>query len=241
MKMIWRLIALIWRQPTRTQVQRASEMTGRMIPSRDMLRFMAVAIISASLSIQPQPAHAQSACSYIAYGAVLTAAQWQACFQGKSDVTGGPYVPLTGGTMTGKLVLVAPGTGAAGLNIPAGTAPTSPLLGDFWITTAGLFYEYGSPVQLLAATGGANPTLSACGTSPAIDATASNLSGTVTAGSGATTCTITFVPPFSTYNHCRVTTQTAHTDFAYSYSLTTLTPTSTSLAADKIDYQCDGQ
>ena len=240
MKMILRFIASIWRRPGRAPIQRASEMTGRMIPSRDMLRFMAIAI-TAALSITPRPAQAQSACPYIAYGAVLTAAQWQFCFQLKSDVTGGPYVPLTGGTMTGKLVLVAPGTGAAGLNIPAGTAPTSPLLGDFWITTAGLFYEYANPVQLLAATAGAAPTLSACGTSPSVDANATNLSGTVTVGSTATSCTATFATAFSTFNHCRVTSQSTLAAFAYTYSKTAIIVTATVLGGDVFDYQCDGQ
>jgi hypothetical protein len=240
MKMIWRLIASIWRRRDAAPVQRASEMTGRMIPSRDMLRFMALAF-AAFLSITPRPANAQSACSYIAYGAVLTAAQWNFCFQQKADATGGPYLPLTGGTLTGKLVLVAPGTGAAGLNIPAGTAPTSPLLGDFWITTAGLFYEYANPVQLLAATAGAAPILSACGTSPSVDANATNLSGTVTVGSTATSCTATFATPFTTYNHCRVTSQSTLAAFGYTYSKTAITVIATVLGGDVFDYQCDGQ
>jgi hypothetical protein len=240
MKMIWRLIASIWRRPTSAPIQHAAEMKGRMIPGKDVLRYLGAILVAFTL-LAPRPANAQSACSYIAYGAVLTAAQWNFCFSSKADVTGGPYLPLTGGTLTGKLVLVAPGTGAAGLNIPAGTAPTSPMLGDFWITTAGLFYEYGSPVQLLAATSGGTPTLSACGTSPSIDANATNLSGTVTVGSTATSCTATFATAFTTYNHCRVTSQSTLAAFAYTYSKTAITVTATVLGTDVFDYQCDGQ
>lgn len=39
------------------------------------------------------PAQAQSGCPYIAPGAVLTAGQWQACFESKLDVTTGSFGP----------------------------------------------------------------------------------------------------------------------------------------------------
>jgi len=39
-----------------------------------------------------------------------------------------------GGTMTGGLTTVASATGGAGLNVPHGTAPTSPVNGDIWTT-----------------------------------------------------------------------------------------------------------
>lgn len=48
----------------------------------------------------------------------------------------GTYVGLTG---SGKLVTAASTTSQAGLNLPAGTAPTSPVNGDLWTTTTGLF------------------------------------------------------------------------------------------------------
>jgi hypothetical protein len=43
------------------------------------------------------------------------------------------------GTTTGKLTTAASTTGSAGLNLPHGTAPTSPVNGDIWTTTTGLF------------------------------------------------------------------------------------------------------
>ena len=43
---------------------------------------------------------------------------------------------LAGGTFTGPVITVASGTGAAGFNIPAGTAPTSPNNGDLYVTSA---------------------------------------------------------------------------------------------------------
>jgi hypothetical protein len=58
------------------------------------------------------------------------------------------FVPIAGGTMTGPLVTVASASGAAGLNIPHGTAPSSPNNGDVWTTTAGLFARInGATVQ----------------------------------------------------------------------------------------------
>jgi hypothetical protein len=69
-------------------------------------------------------------------------------------------------------------------------------------STAGAYI--GNPFTVLPAVGagisvnghvantGAAPTLSSCGTSPTLSATASDRHGTVTPGSGATSCTITF-------------------------------------------------
>lgn len=61
---------------------------------------------------------------------------------------------LDGGTLTGPLITVASGTGAAGLNIAPGTAPTSPNNGDFWTTSGGVFARVGGVTQQLALAGG---------------------------------------------------------------------------------------
>lgn len=42
-------------------------------------------------------------------------------------------------TLLGRLITVASTAGLAGLRVPHGTAPTSPVDGDVWTTTAGLF------------------------------------------------------------------------------------------------------
>lgn len=47
----------------------------------------------------------------------------------------GIYLPLAGGTMTGKLITVASASGGAGFNIPLGVIPTSPVDGDIWMVT----------------------------------------------------------------------------------------------------------
>lgn len=91
------------------------------------------------------------------------------------------------------------------------------------------------------AANGSAPVVSACGTGPSIDAHATDFSGTVTVGTvAAASCTITFNATFATWNHCRVTAQSTLAAFAYSYTLSAITVTGTSLVSAKIDYQCDG-
>lgn len=88
----------------------------------------------------------------------------------------------------------------------------------------------------------AAPVVSACGTSPSIDANASNKSGLVTVGTvAAASCTVTFSSGgYSTWNHCRVTSQSTIASFAYTYTTTAITVAGTSLVGDKFDYSCDG-
>jgi hypothetical protein len=55
------------------------------------------------------------------------------------NITASNYLPLAGGTMTGKLNSLASSTSSAGLNLPHGIAPTTPVNGDLWTTTLGVF------------------------------------------------------------------------------------------------------
>lgn len=48
-------------------------------------------------------------------------------------------LPLAGGTMTGKLTGMTSTTSAASMRTPPGVAPTSPVDGDIWQTSAGTF------------------------------------------------------------------------------------------------------
>lgn len=65
------------------------------------------------------------------------------------------FLETAGGTLTGLLTLAAATTGSASLNIPHGTAPTSPTAGDLWSTTAGLFARIDSVTRQVAMTSGA--------------------------------------------------------------------------------------
>lgn len=59
---------------------------------------------------------------------------------------------LAGGTLTGILNTVASGTSRAGLNVPHGSAPTSPTNGDLWSTTAAFFARINGTTRQIATT-----------------------------------------------------------------------------------------
>jgi len=88
----------------------------------------------------------------------------------------------------------------------------------------------------------AAPAVSSCGSTPSIDSHANNRSGTVTVGSGTVaSCTVTFAGTgYSTWNHCRVTPHSTLATEGYSYTLTTITFTATSITSAVFDYDCDG-
>lgn len=89
---------------------------------------------------------------------------------------------------------------------------------------------------------GTAPAVSSCGTSPSIDANATDNSGTVTVGTvAAASCTVTFNVAYTNFVHCRVTSQSTIASFAYSYTKTAITVAGTSLVGDLFDYECDGQ
>jgi hypothetical protein len=70
------------------------------------------------------------------------------------------YLALTGGTLTGKLTTVTGASGAASLTIPHGAAPTSPVDGDVWTTTLGMYVRVnGVTVGPLGQAGGAGALL----------------------------------------------------------------------------------
>jgi hypothetical protein len=67
-----------------------------------------------------------------------------------SDVTTAlTYTPANkaGDTFTGKLNTAASAAGGAGFSLPAGFAPTSPVNGDVWTTTTGLFARVNGATQ----------------------------------------------------------------------------------------------
>jgi len=60
-----------------------------------------------------------------------------------------PYAPLAGATFTGLVGTVASTTATAGLNVPHGVAPTSPVNGDIWSTTTALFARINASTKQL--------------------------------------------------------------------------------------------
>jgi hypothetical protein len=70
---------------------------------------------------------------------------WAGYFNGNVHVTGSltlgteNWVNTAGDTMTGKLTTAASATGGAGVTLPHGAAPSSPVNGDIWTTTGGVY------------------------------------------------------------------------------------------------------
>jgi hypothetical protein len=71
---------------------------------------------------------------------------------GSANITTVGTISSTGATFTGKLNTVASGTGAAGLNIPHGAAPTTPTNGDVWTTTTDVLVRLNGTTKTLART-----------------------------------------------------------------------------------------
>ena len=63
---------------------------------------------------------------------------------------------LAGCTFTGKVNTLASATGAAGLNLGQGSAPTSPTNGDIWITSGALAFQAGGATRTLPQLGVSN-------------------------------------------------------------------------------------
>lgn len=115
-------------------------------------RTIAAAIAFLFVSLAPVVTQAQSVCSQIKqYGDVLTVGQWQQCFTAKQDGLGYTPVNQASGVMTGRLVTAASTANRAGFSIPLGIAPSSPVDGDLWLTSSGIFVQVnGSTVGPLA-------------------------------------------------------------------------------------------
>lgn len=87
---------------------------------------------------------------------------------------------------------------------------------------------------------GTIPVVSACGTSPSIQANSTDADGQVTVGTTASSCTVTFGASYATFVHCVVNSESTLAAFAYSYTLSAITVTATTLGSDKFDYSCRG-
>ena len=77
----------------------------------------------------------------LTFGQVLTPAQWNQLFINKQDTLGFTPLNTIGGVMSGRLVTAAPSATTAGLNLTPGTTPGSPVNGDLWVTSSGIFAQ----------------------------------------------------------------------------------------------------
>jgi hypothetical protein len=121
-----------------------------------MIKSLLKGLIVAALLIVP--VWAQTSPGFYT-GQVPTAAQWNTAFINKQDALGFQPLNVAGGTMSGKLTTAASIAGAAGLNLPPGTAPSIPANGDMWTTSANLFARVnGITYNLTGAGGGSTPS-----------------------------------------------------------------------------------
>ena len=118
----------------------------------------------------------------VAWGAITGTISAQSDLQGQLDLKAN----LAGATFTGLVGTVASTTATAGLNVPHATAaPTTPVNGDIWTTTTGLFmHQNGSTRQYVDIEG--TQTISGAKTFSAASLTFGNstTSGTINIGSG---------------------------------------------------------
>lgn len=144
--------------------------------------------------------------------------------------------PAIKGSSTGVTTIASANAGASNFTAtaPANTGTIAELnLAQTWTalqTFSGIAFS------------GTGPTVSACGGgAPAADTHATSTSGSVTVGTGAvSSCTVTFAIAYVTWNHCAVNPHQSIAAFAYSYTLSAITVTATSLTSDVFDYRCDG-
>lgn len=167
---------------------------------------------------------------------------------------GGPSIAAPIAQTLGVSSVVAGTSNTAGVNatIQGSLSTGSGVSGDVVIRTGGtgaaatVQNSAVDGVRIKGATqhfsyGGSIPVVSACGSgTPTIDTKATDSSGTVTTGTVATTCTVTFAKAYTTFNHCRVSSQSSISGLAYSYTLSALVVTASVLGGDAFDYDCDG-
>jgi hypothetical protein len=97
------------------------------------------------------------------------------------------YALLSGATFTGKINTPAVTTASAFLNLPHGTAPTTPVNGDVWSTTGGIFWRQNGATQQACDLGGTQ-TIGGSKTFSNASLTLGNstAAGTINVGTGAT-------------------------------------------------------
>jgi hypothetical protein len=88
------------------------------------------------------------------FGYVPTTQEWNTFLASKADYTGSAVITASGATFTGKVNFASSAAGTAGMNCGVGTAPSSPINGDLWCTTAGVFAQINGGTITLGTSGG---------------------------------------------------------------------------------------
>lgn len=167
-----------------------------------MMNRLKAAALAAAIWMLPAIALAQTSPNW-PFGYVPTVQEFAAAFAGKMDYLGSPAITAAGGTLTGKLTFANSSSGSAGMNCGVGTAPSSPVNGDVWCTTAGMFvYAGGVTIGPFGAGAGGTLAVNAGGTG-----VTTITSGNVLVGQG--TSPITSYPTSGTNTRIASTTITS--------------------------------
>ena len=153
-------------------------------------------------------------CTLASTGAITCTKSSSTLFGTGAFATIANYLALVGGTMSGELSTVASTTTNAGLNIPQGAAPTTPVNGDVWNTSAGMYVRIaGATVGPLGTGGGGSGTVNnsttatclsyyvttgtavSCNTNATVDSSGNiSVASVTTTGSSADTYTLIVAP-----------------------------------------------
>lgn len=115
-------------------------------------------------------AAAQTPQCVVSYGVVWTVAQWNSCFASMQPLLSYTPVNKAGDTMFGKLTAISSTSSSAGFSLGQGSAPGTPINGDLWITSSGLFARYGGATVGPFISTGSSPVTSVFGRTGAITA-----------------------------------------------------------------------
>lgn len=119
--------------------------------------------------------------------------------------------------------------------------PTAPSVASTSDGTAGFYFGNGfaGVTKHFAGSSASVPVVTACGTTPTLAAGSGDFSGTITMGTTATGCVLTFGTPFTVAPSCNVTWRaTPLASQSYTNSATALTLTQTSTSSNLVDYTC---
>jgi len=142
----------------------------------------------------------------------------------------------TAGTLTTLAGSVSTGTGVGGA-LALATTPAAASSGTTQNAEVVSLKLDGN--EHLSAPGG-TPGVTSCGTgSPSVSG--SDIAGTITVGTTATSCTLTFKIAYAAAPHCTITDQSVLADVtSYTIGTTTIVLTMTSNTGDKVNYVCIG-
>jgi hypothetical protein len=152
---------------------------------------------------------------------LLTAAKGQIAITNGTSVCSGTGLATSGG---GTLFFCTNGTSQGSATSGGG------------MTISGILQLNGHIAS--TSTNVTSSALSGCGTTPAINATATDSKGTITEGTTATGCTLTFLQAYATAPDCVISSPTGNTPTSYTTSTTALTIVNASATGDKFTYQC---